>query len=84
MDGGAGGNHPDEPEGMTEEDKSKKESELLYYVQGVGSIKQVGGLDIYVKSEFCEESLKELFKQIKFDRQREPFVRQTLGRWNFL
>ena len=58
----------DEPECMTEEDKSKKEAELLFWVQGVGSIKQVGGLDVYVKHEHCEESLKELFKQIKFDR----------------
>ena len=39
MEGAQGGNNPDEPEGMTEDDKSKKEAELLYYVQGVGSIK---------------------------------------------
>ena len=74
----------DEPEGMTEEDKAKKESELLFWVQGVGSIKQVGGLDVYVKHEHSEESLKELFKYLKFDSQREPFVRVTLGQWNFL
>ena len=29
----------DEPECMTEEDKSKKEAALLFWVQGVGSIK---------------------------------------------
>ena len=69
---------------MTEEEKNKKENELLFWVQGVGNIKQVGGIDVYVKHEHCEESLKELQKYIKFDRQREPFVRQTLGRWNFL
>ena len=65
----------DEPERMTEEDKRKKEGELLFWVQGVGSIKQVGGLDVYVKHEHCEESLKELFKYVKVDSQREPFVR---------
>ena len=69
---------------MNEEDKAKKESELLFWVQGVGSIKQVGGLDVYVKHEHSEESLKELFKYLKFDSQREPFVRVTLGQWNFL
>ena len=52
---------------MTEEDKRKKEGELLFWVQGVGSIKQVGGLDVYVKHEHCEESLKELFKYVKVD-----------------
>ena len=65
----------DEPERMTEEDKRKKEGELLFWVQGVGSFKQVGGLDVYVKHEHCEESLKELFKYVKVDSQREPFVR---------
>ena len=29
----------DEPEGMTDAEKSKKESELLFWVQGVGSEK---------------------------------------------
>ena len=65
----------DEPGLMTEDEKSKKEGELLFWVQGVGSIKQVGGIDVYVKHEHCEESLKELFKYLKFDSQREPFVR---------
>lgn len=69
---------------MSDEEKRKKENELLFWVQGVGSIKQVGGLDVYVKSEHCEESLKELFKYLKFDNQTEPFVRTTLGQWNFL
>jgi len=50
----------------------------------VGSIKQVGGLDVYVKHEHCEESLKELFKYLKFDSPKEPFVRTKLGSWNFL
>lgn len=57
----------DQPQQMSAEEKRKKENELLFWVQGVGSIKQVGGLDVYVKSEHCEESLKELFKYLKFD-----------------
>jgi len=57
----------DEPERMTDQEKQKKEAELLFWVQGVGSIKQVGGIDVFVKHEHCEESLKELFKYIKFD-----------------
>lgn len=39
---------------------------------------------MYVKHDHCEESLKELFKYLKFDSSREPFVRHTLGRWGFL
>ena len=74
----------DEPEMMTEEEKNKKHGQLLFWTQGVGSTKQVGGIDVYVKHEHCEESLKELFKYLKFDSQREPYVRQTLGKWNFL
>ena len=56
------GNPEDQVKRMTEEEKSRMENELLFWVQGVGSIKQVGGLDVYVKHEHCEESLKELFK----------------------
>ena len=81
-DGGAVGD--EELEGLSEAEKAKKEAELLFWVQGVGSIKQVGGLDVYVKHQHSEESLKELFKYLKFDSQKHPFVRTTLGQWNFL
>jgi len=74
----------DDDDRMKDHEKSKKEAELLFWVQGVGSIKQVGGLDVYAKHEHCEESLKELFKYMKFDRQKEPFVKETLGKWAFL
>ena len=82
-DGGDAG--VDELEGgLSEAEQAKKEAELLFWVQGVGSIKQVGGLDVYVKHQHSEESLKELFKYLKFDSQKYPFVRTTLGQWNFL
>ena len=68
FDAAVDGAMDDVVERMTEEEKSKKENELLFWVQGVGSIKQMGGLDVYVKHEHCEESLRELQKYLKFDR----------------
>ena len=74
----------DELEPLTEDDKAKMESELLFWTQGVGSIKQVGGKDIYVKSNDCEESLKALINQLKRDNPRAPYARTKLGEWGFL
>ena len=68
FDAAVDGAMDDVVERMTDEEKSKKENELLFWVQGVGSIKQMGGLDVYVKHEHCEESLRELQKYLKFDR----------------
>lgn len=53
-------------------------------MQGVGNIKEVGGFDVYVKNEHCEESIKDLIKTIKHENPRLAVVKETLGKWNFL
>ena len=60
----------DEPEGMSDLEKAKQESEILFWVQGVGSIKQVGGLDVYVKHQHSEESMKEIFRFLRNESVR--------------
>ena len=57
---------------------------MLFWVQGVGKIKKIEGYDVYVKHEHCEESLKEIFKSLKYDSVRFPYKRSLLGQWNFL
>jgi hypothetical protein len=47
--------------------EDKLEHQMLHLVQGVGSIKSVNGIDVYVKADHCEESIKELIKLLKFD-----------------
>ena len=38
---------------------------MLFHVQGVGSIKKVGGFDVYVKEKHCEDTLKDIIKELK-------------------
>ena len=79
--------HLDEPPqilDLSEHDRRRLENEILFCTQGVGNIKNVGGFDVYVKNEHCEESIRDLIKNIKNDNPRIPAVKQTLGNWNFL
>ncbi len=48
----------------------------------MGSIKSVGGIDVYVKNDHCEESVKELIKLLKFDDSLQ--TKLILGTWEFL
>lgn len=43
------------------------EKDILFIIQGVGSVKNVQSLDVYVKDEHCESSLKDLIRQMKLD-----------------
>lgn len=43
---------------MDKYEEEKLFADLLFSVQGVGSIKNVNGYDVYVKHEHCDESLK--------------------------
>jgi hypothetical protein len=70
--------------GLDPEELSRLEKELLFCVQGVGSIKSVAGKDVYMKSEHCEESIKDLIKHLKFENVKLPVVKQILGKWKFL
>lgn len=78
-----------EDEGVGEQKLDKEEekilfSELLFCVQGVGSIKNINGYDVYVKHEHCEESLKDVLSKIRKDGVTYPLVRLMLGSWGFL
>lgn len=68
---------------MDPKDEQKVHDDILYWAQGVGSIKNIDGYDVYVKSEFCEDSLKQIQKHLKMDGQSYPIVRHFLGDWRF-
>ncbi len=40
-------------------------------------------MQVYVKHEHCLESLKDIYKHLKNDGSVYPFIRLTLGNWNF-
>ena len=60
------------------------EKDILFIIQGVGSVKNVQSLDVYVKDENCESSLKDLIRQMKLDSPKQPIAKQILGKWSFL
>ncbi len=61
----------------------RKFNDLLFCVQGVGSYKEINGMQVYVKHEHCLESLKDIYKHLKSDGTAYPFIRLTLGTWAF-
>ena len=63
-------------------DNAVAEAQILNCVQGVGSIKSVGGVDVYVKSDACEDHLRSLIHHLKFDEKQS--VKLLLGTWCFL
>lgn len=64
--------------------RQRLEKEVLYQIQGVGSIKSIGGIDVYVKSEHCEESVRQLIKLLKGESTKNPIIKHILGKWGFL
>jgi hypothetical protein len=64
--------------------RSRLEKEILFQIQGVGAIKSIGGIDVYVKSEHCEESIRELIKHLKNESPKNPIIKHILGQWSFL
>ncbi|CDW80133.1 UNKNOWN [Stylonychia lemnae] len=70
---------------MDEEEQNRLFKELLFCVQGVGSVKNINGYDVYVKNEsYCEDSLKDLYSNLKRDGDTYPIVRLFLGEWGLL
>ena len=69
---------------MTEEEERKAEAELLFWVQGIGDVKSIAGSDVYTKKEGCEDCIISIIKLLKYESNKQPFVRQTLGKWNIL
>ena len=72
------------PTKMDDEELCRFKKQLLYEVQGLGSIKNVNGYDMYVKSAFCEESLRKLVNILKTDSPSFPYARVSLGEWRIL
>ena len=66
------------------ENDEKFQNELLFAVQGLGGVKKFNTLEIYIKSQDCEESLKELVRILKRDDPDHPFARLELSKWNIL
>jgi hypothetical protein len=50
----------------------------------VGSVKNIGGIDVYVKSEHCEESLRDIIKNLKQESPKLPLIKHILSKWQFL
>ena len=69
---------------MSKEEEARIQNELLFSIQGVGSIHEIGEKKVWAKNEHCQESIKELIKHIKNDSPVNPIVKLTLGRWNFV
>ena len=67
-----------------EKQKDRMQDELLFNIQGVGSIKKVNNYDVYVKNKDCYGSLQYLSKLIKNESDFDPWVKQILGEWTFL
>ena len=40
-------------------------------------------VDIYVKSEHCEDSINDIYKMLRCDSTRRPLVREILGKFQF-
>lgn len=59
-------------------------NELLFCVQGVGSVKDVKGIEIFVKNKYCEESLKDIHKFLRNENPLKPIIRRELAKWNFI
>jgi len=51
----------------------------------VGSVKNINGYDVYVKNEsYCEDSLKDIYSNLKRDGESYPIVKLYLGEWGLL
>ena len=59
-------------------------NELLFSVQGVGAIKDVDGVELFVKGQHCEDAMKDIHRFLKRENPERPVVRLELAAWNFL
>ena len=62
----------------------RQQNDILYSIQGVGSIQNINNYDVYVKSKYCEASLKEISRYLKLDNESHPTSKLILGEWKFL
>jgi hypothetical protein len=69
-------NQQDEDEPILDpRELDRKFNDLLFCVQGVGSYKEIDGMQVYVKHEHCLESLKDIYKHLKVDGLTYPYIR---------
>lgn len=69
---------------MDKDEEQRLFADLLFAVQGVGTIKNVNGYDVYVKHEHSEDSLKFILQSLRSDGQAYPLVRLYLGQWGLV
>jgi hypothetical protein len=69
---------------IDKEEERRIQQELLFFLQGVGSIKKVNDYDVYVKHAQCEHSLTDVYRRLKNESNIYPIVKLTLGEWRFL
>lgn len=64
--------------------RHRLQDDVLFNIQGVGSIKKINGYDFYVKNKDCVTSLNYLYRSIKNESVFDPWVKEILGSWKFL
>jgi len=69
---------------MSKAEEARIQNSLLFSIQGVGSIQEIAEKKVWAKSDYCQESIKDIIKHIKGDSPVNPIVKLTLGRWNFV
>jgi hypothetical protein len=69
---------------MTKEEEHSIHQQMLFNIQGVGSIKNIQGYDVYVKHPQCEHSLTDIYRCLKTDYAGYPIIKLTLADWRFL
>jgi hypothetical protein len=65
-------------------DKEQLSGSLLFATQGLGNIKKLGEIDVFIKGPHCQQCLKDLHRLLRKDIPEKPFVRLLLGKWNTL
>jgi len=69
---------------IDKEEERRIQQEMLFFIQGVGSIKNIENYDVYVKHAQCEHSLTDIYRRLKNESTSYPIVKLTLGDWRFL
>ena len=69
---------------LGEINEEEMRGEIIFCIQGVGSVKNIDNMDVYIKGQFCEEALRDLHKYIRRDNPELCLIRSELAQWNFL
>lgn len=69
---------------LEKEEQERLQNEILFAIQGVGQVKTINGMDVYVKDKYCEASLRDIIKYLRAENPAHPVTKLTLGKWRFL